>query len=81
MIRAFNDNMPFNQFSIEQLAGDQLENASLDQQVATGFHRNHMLNGEGGRIAEESRVEYVMNRVETTGAVWLGLTLGCAPVP
>jgi hypothetical protein len=78
VIRAFNDNMPFDQFSIEQLAGDQLENASLDQQVATGFHRNHMLNGEGGRIAEESRVEYVMNRVETTGAVWLGLTVGCA---
>lgn len=78
VIRAFNSNMPFDQFSIEQLAGDQLENASLDQQVATGFHRNHMLNGEGGRIAEESRVEYVMNRVETTGAVWLGLTVGCA---
>lgn len=78
VIRAFNHNMPFDQFSIEQLAGDQLENASLDQQVATGFHRNHMLNGEGGRIAEESRVEYVMNRVETTGAVWLGLTVGCA---
>ncbi|MDA0807964.1 MAG: PSD1 and planctomycete cytochrome C domain-containing protein [Planctomycetota bacterium] len=78
VIRAFNSNMPFDQFSIEQLAGDQLENASMDQQVATGFHRNHMLNGEGGRIAEESRVEYVMNRVETTGAVWLGLTVGCA---
>ncbi|MFT4556082.1 MAG: mono/diheme cytochrome c family protein [Planctomycetaceae bacterium] len=78
VIRAFNSNMPFDQFSIEQLAGDQLENASLDQRVATGFHRNHMLNGEGGRIAEESRVEYVMNRVETTGAVWLGLTVGCA---
>lgn len=78
VIRAFNSNMPFDQFSIEQLAGDQLEKTSLDQQVATGFHRNHMLNGEGGRIAEESRVEYVMNRVETTGAVWLGLTVGCA---
>jgi hypothetical protein len=78
VIRAFNSNMPFDQFSIEQLAGDQMENASLDQRVATGFHRNHMLNGEGGRIAEESRVEYVMNRVETTGAVWLGLTVGCA---
>ena len=78
VIRAFNDNMPFDQFTIEQLAGDQLENASMDQLVATGFHRNHMLNGEGGRIAEESRVEYVMNRVETTGAVWLGLTVGCA---
>jgi hypothetical protein len=78
VVRAFNSNMPFDQFSIEQLAGDQLEKASLDQQVATGFHRNHMLNGEGGRIAEESRVEYVMNRVETTGAVWLGLTVSCA---
>ncbi|MDA1164251.1 MAG: PSD1 and planctomycete cytochrome C domain-containing protein [Planctomycetota bacterium] len=78
VIRAFNSNMPFDQFTIEQLAGDQLENPTLDQRIATGFHRNHMLNGEGGRIAEESRVEYVMNRVETTGAVWLGLTVGCA---
>jgi len=78
VVRAFNSNMPFDQFTIEQLAGDQLENASLDQQIATGFQRNHMLNGEGGRIAEESRVEYVMNRTETTGAVWLGLTVGCA---
>ncbi|NQV23632.1 MAG: DUF1553 domain-containing protein [Rhodopirellula sp.] len=77
VIRAFNSNMPFDQFTIEQLAGDQLENPTMDQRVATGFHRNHMLNGEGGRIAEESRVEYVMNRVETTGAVWLGLTVGC----
>lgn len=78
VIRALNSNMPFDQFTIEQLAGDQLENPTMDQLVATGFHRNHMLNGEGGRIAEESRVEYVMNRVETTGAVWLGLTVGCA---
>ncbi len=77
VIRAFNSNMPFDQFTIEQLAGDQLENSTQDQRVATGFHRNHMLNGEGGRIAEESRVEYVMNRVETTGEVWLGLTVGC----
>jgi hypothetical protein len=78
VVRAFNSNMPFDQFSIEQLGGDLLENPTLDQHVATGFQRNHMLNGEGGRIAEESRVEYVMNRVETTGAVWLGLTVGCA---
>ncbi len=78
VIRAFNSNMPFDQFTIEQLAGDQVEQPSLDQLVATGFQRNHMLNGEGGRIAEESRVEYVMNRTETTGAVWLGLTIGCA---
>jgi len=77
VIQAFNSNLPFDQFTIEQLAGDHLPNPTTDQLVATGFHRNHMLNGEGGRIAEESRVEYVVNRVETTGAVWLGLTLGC----
>src|ERR1700694_2317232 len=52
--------------------------ATLGQRVATGFNRNHMLNGEGGRIPEESRVEYVVDRVETTATVWLGLTLGCA---
>jgi hypothetical protein len=77
VIRALNSNMPFDQFTIEQIAGDHLENPTQDQLVATGFHRNHMLNGEGGRIAEESRVEYVIDRVETTGAVWLGLTIGC----
>ena len=76
-IRAINSNMPFDQFTVEQLAGDLLPNATLDQKIATGFHRNHPLNGEGGRIAEESRVEYVMDRVETTGTVWLGLTIGC----
>jgi hypothetical protein len=77
VIKSLNDNMPFDQFTVEQIAGDRLDNPTLPQLVATGFHRNHMLNGEGGRIAEESRVEYVVNRVETTGAVWLGLTLGC----
>ena len=77
VIRALNSNMPFDQFTIEQIAGDHLENPTQNQLVATGFHRNHMLNGEGGRIAEESRVEYVIDRVETTGAVWLGLTIGC----
>ena len=76
-IRAINSNMPFDQFTVEQLAGDLLPSATLDQKIATGFHRNHPLNGEGGRIAEESRVEYVMDRVETTGTVWLGLTIGC----
>lgn len=76
-VRAFNAGMPYDQFSIEQLAGDLLPNASIEQQVASGFHRNHMINGEGGRIAEESRVEYVQDRVETTGTVWLGLTLTC----
>ncbi|WP_206028410.1 PSD1 and planctomycete cytochrome C domain-containing protein [Thalassoroseus pseudoceratinae] len=78
LVSAINANMPYDQFTIEMLAGDLLPNATRDQQVATGFNRNHMLNGEGGRIAEESRVEYVVDRVETTATVWLGLTLGCA---
>jgi mono/diheme cytochrome c family protein len=76
-IRALNANMPFDQFTIEQLAGDLLPNPTRDQLIATGFHRNHMINGEGGRIAEESRVDYVQDRVETTGTVWMGLTLNC----
>jgi hypothetical protein len=78
VIEALNRNQPFDQFSLEQLAGDLLPRATLKQKVATGFHRNHMLNGEGGRIAEESRVDYVVDRVDTTATVWLGLTLGCA---
>jgi mono/diheme cytochrome c family protein len=78
VVRALNENMPYDQFTIEQLAGDLLPDPTADQLVATGFHRNHMLNGEGGRIAEESRVEYVVDRAETTGTVWLGLTAGCA---
>ncbi len=78
LVRALNADMPYDQFTIEMLAGDLLPNASREQQVATGFNRNHMLNGEGGRIAEESRVEYVVDRVETTATVWLGMTLGCA---
>lgn len=76
-IEAFNRNLPFDQFTIEQLAGDLLPNPTREQLIATGFHRNHMINGEGGRIAEESRVEYVQDRVETTGTVWMGLTLTC----
>jgi hypothetical protein len=78
VINAFNSNMPYDQFTVEQVAGDLMPNPTLSQLVATGFNRNHMLNGEGGRIAEESRVDYVMDRVETTAAVWLGLTVGCA---
>ena len=78
VVRAMNENKPFDDFTIEQLAGDLLPNPTPSQRLATGFHRNHMLNGEGGRIAEESRVEYVVDRVSTTGAVWLGMTLGCA---
>jgi len=77
VIDAFNKNMPFDQFTIEQIAGDLLPNPTIPQKIATGFHRNHMLNGEGGRIAEESRVDYCVDRVDTTGAVWLGLTVGC----
>ncbi len=78
VIKAFNDNMPFDQFTIEQLAGDLLPNPTNAQIVATGFHRNHRLNGEGGLIEEEWRVENIIDRVDTTGSTWLGLTLGCA---
>ncbi len=78
MIRSFNENLPFDQFTIHQLAGDMLENPNRDQIVATGFNRNHRINGEGGIIAEEWRVETVIDRVETTGQTWLGLTVGCA---
>ena len=78
VINAFNSNQPFDQFTIEQLAGDLLENPSLDQRIATGFNRNHRGNGEGGIIPEEYQVEYVVDRVDTTFTVWLGLTVGCA---
>lgn len=77
VIGALNDNWPFDRFTIEQVAGDLLPAPTQSQLIATGFHRNHMINGEGGRIAEESRVDYVQDRVETTGTVWLGLTLNC----
>jgi hypothetical protein len=77
VINAFNDNLPFDQFTIEQLAGDLLPNPTRSQLVATGFNRNHRLNGEGGIIAEEWRVETVIDRVETTGLTWLGLTFNC----
>jgi len=113
VIDAFNKNMPFDRFTIEQIAGDLLpppappskggeqflsppskggeqflsppleggaggvDDIVIKRKIATGFHRNHMLNGEGGRIAEESRVDYVVDRVDTTGTVWLGLTVGC----
>ncbi|MBY0527919.1 MAG: PSD1 and planctomycete cytochrome C domain-containing protein [Gemmataceae bacterium] len=76
-IRAFNDNMPFDRFTVAQLAGDLLPNATHEQKLATAFLRNHMINGEGGRIAEENRVDYVMDMAETTGTVWLGLTMTC----
>jgi len=78
VIDAFNRNMPFDQFTVEQIAGDMLPNATLDQRIATGFNRNHRGNGEGGIIPEEYAVEYVVDRVDTTATVFLGLTLGCA---
>lgn len=76
--KAFYDNMPFDQFTIEQLAGDMLPDASTNQQLATAFSRNHRQNAEGGALAAEFFVENVIDRVETTSTVWLGLTLGCA---
>jgi len=76
-IKAFNDNMPFDQFTVWQLAGDLLPSPTIEQKMATAFLRNHMINGEGGRIAEENRVEYVMDMTETTATVWLGLTMTC----
>ncbi|MFG0332732.1 MAG: DUF1553 domain-containing protein, partial [Maioricimonas sp. JB049] len=78
VIDAFNANMPYDQFTIEQLAGDLLPNASVSQRIATGFNRNHMANNETGIIDEEYRVEYVLDRVDTTMTTWLGLTVACA---
>ena len=78
VIKAYNDNMPYDQFTIEQLAGDMLPNATLEQQIASGFNRNHRSNTEGGSINEEWLVENVVDRVETTSTVFLGLTMGCA---
>ena len=78
VIDAFNRNMPFDQFTIEQLAGDLLPNATVEQKIATGFNRNHMINYEGGAIPEEYQVEYVADRVDTTATVFMGLTVGCA---
>ncbi len=78
VIDAYNQNMPFDQFTVKQIAGDLLPNATLDDKLATGFNRNHRINTEGGVIAEEWRVENVIDRVETTSYTWLGLTAGCA---
>jgi hypothetical protein len=78
VINAFNANQPFDEFTIEQLAGDLLPNATLQQKIATGFNRNHMLNEEGGVIPEEFLAEYCADRVETTATVWLGQTFLCA---
>ena len=78
VIKSFNSNKPFDEFTIEQLAGDLLDEPTNDQVLATAFNRNHRINTEGGAIDEEWRTEYVIDRVETMGTVWMGLSLGCA---
>nr|WP_309689016.1 DUF1553 domain-containing protein [Armatimonas sp.] len=78
VIAAFNQNMPYDQFVTEQLAGDLLPNATRDQKIATGFNRNHPINFEGGAIPEEYLTAYVADRVDTTATAFLGLTMRCA---
>ncbi len=78
VINSFNQNKPFDRFTIEQLAGDLLPNATTEQKVASGFNRNHMINFEGGAIPEEYHTAYLIDRVSTTTTVWLGLTVACA---
>ena len=78
VIDAFNRDLPFDQFTKEQLAGDLLPKPATDQLIATGFHRNTLINQEGGTDPEQFRVEAVVDRVNTTGTVWMGLTVGCA---
>jgi hypothetical protein len=78
VIEAFNANLPYDRFMTEQLAGDLLPKPTLDQRIATGFGRNHVINSEGGIIEEEYRVEYVADRVRTLSTAWLGLTMECA---
>lgn len=78
VIRAINEDMPFDRFTIEQIAGDLLPHPDKSQLIASGFHRNTLINQEGGTDDEQFRNEEVVDRVNTTGAVWLGLTLGCA---
>jgi len=78
VIQAFSKNMPYDEFTIEQIAGDLLPNATQAQKIATGFNRNHMINFEGGAIPEEYLNEYMVDRIEATSTTWLGITLGCA---
>ncbi len=78
VIQAINSNMPYDDFTVLQLAGDLLRDASAEHILPTAFNRNHMYNGEGGRIPEETRIENVFDRLETVGTVWMGLTLTCA---
>ena len=78
VIGAFNRDLPFDQFTVEQIAGDMLPDATIEQKIATGFHRNAMTNDEGGVDPEESRYEVLVDRANTTATVWLGSTLACA---
>jgi hypothetical protein len=78
VVKALNDNMPFDRFTVEQLAGDLLPNPTQSQLIATAFNRNHLLNGEGGAIAEEQRNVILFDRVDVTATNWLGLTVACA---
>ena len=78
VIKAYNTNLPYDQFVIQQLAGDMLPNATLDQKIASGFNRNHPINFEGGAIPEEYAAAYIFDRIDTTATTFLGLTMRCA---
>ncbi len=78
LVKALNDDIPFDQFTIRLLAGDLLPNATIEDKIASGFNRNHLLNGEGGAIAEEQRWVNLFDRIDTTSTTWLGLTMACA---
>ena len=78
VIDAYNNNMPYDQFTIEQLAGDLLPNPTISQKIATGFNRNHPINFEGGAIPEEYQTAYIVDRIDTTATTWMGLTMRCA---
>jgi hypothetical protein len=77
VVKALNDDMPFDRFSIEQIAGDLLPDATTDQKLASAFNRNHLLNGEGGAIPEEQRFNNLFDRIDTTSTTWLAITMAC----